>query len=87
MSGRYEQDWAVLGYTTGYTDTLGVRRAYRGRRLAPALLAASMAAFRADGMQYADLDVDTENPSGAHSLYARLGYEVTHGSAMYSIEL
>jgi ribosomal protein S18 acetylase RimI-like enzyme len=87
LSGRYEHDWAALGYTTGYTDTLGVRRAYRGRRLAPALLAASMAAFRADGIEYAELDVDTENPSGAHGLYARLGYEVTHGSAMYTIEL
>ena len=87
LSDRYEQDWAVAGYTSGYTATLGVRRAYRGRRLAPALLAASMAAFRDDGMQYAELDVDTENPSGAHGLYARLGYEVTHGSALYSIEL
>lgn len=87
LSGRYEQDWAVLGYTTGYTETLGVRRAYRGRRLAPALLAASMAAFRADGIEYAELDVDSENPSGAHGLYARLGYEVTSGSVLYSIEL
>ena len=87
LSGRYEADWAARGYTSGYTDTLGVRRAYRGRRLAPALLAASMAAFRADGMQYAELDVDTANPSGAHDLYARLGYQVQHGSAMYSVEL
>ncbi|WP_298456990.1 GNAT family N-acetyltransferase [uncultured Cellulomonas sp.] len=87
MTGRYEQDWAVAGYTSGYTEILGVRRAYRGRRLAPALLAASMAAFRADGIQYAELDVDTENPSGAHGLYERLGYEVRHGSVMYSIEL
>jgi ribosomal protein S18 acetylase RimI-like enzyme len=55
--------------------------------VAPALLAASMGAFRADGMQYAELDVDSENPSGALGLYTRLGYEVVHGSAMYSIEL
>lgn len=87
MSSRYEHDWAMLGYTAGYTETLGVRRAYRRRGLAPALLAASMTAFRADGMQYAELDVDTENPSGAHGLYARLGYEVTHGLALYSVEL
>ncbi|WNB84446.1 GNAT family N-acetyltransferase [Cellulomonas sp. ATA003] len=87
MSGRYEQDWSVVGYTSGYTEILGVRRAYRGRRLAPALLAASMAAFRADGIEYAELDVDTENPSGAHGLYERLGYEVRHGSVMYTVEL
>jgi mycothiol synthase len=87
LSSRFEQDWAVHGYTGGYTSTLGVRRAYRRRGVAPALLVASMAAFRDDGMQYAELDVDSENPSGALGLYTRLGYEVIHGSAMYSIEL
>jgi ribosomal protein S18 acetylase RimI-like enzyme len=87
LSNRYEQDWAVQGFTSGYTATLGVRRAYRRRGVAPALLAASMAAFRADGMQYAELDVDSENPTGALGLYTRLGYEVVHGSAMYSVEL
>ncbi|HEV6955547.1 MAG TPA: GNAT family N-acetyltransferase, partial [Promicromonospora sp.] len=46
-----------------------------------------MRAFAADGMQYASLDVDTENPSGAHGLYASLGYEKVSGSRMYSIEI
>jgi ribosomal protein S18 acetylase RimI-like enzyme len=87
ISGRYEHDWEVAGFTSGYTELLGVRRAWRGRGLAPALLTAAMASFRADGMQYAELDVDTENPSGAHGLYASLGYEVTHGAIMYTIEV
>lgn len=87
ISGRYEHDWEVAGFTSGYTELLGVRRAWRGRGLAPALLTAAMASFRADGMQYAELDVDTENPSGAHGLYASLGYEVTHGAVMYTIEV
>ncbi|WP_431838543.1 GNAT family N-acetyltransferase [Cellulomonas sp. Y8] len=87
ISGRYEHDWEIAGFTSGYTELLGVRRAWRGRGLAPALLTAAMASFRADGMQYAELDVDTENPSGAHGLYASLGYEVTHGAIMYTIEV
>ncbi len=87
MSGRYEHDWAVAGFTSGYTELLGVRRAWRGRGVAPALLEAAMRSFRADGMEYAELDVDTANPSGAHGLYARLGYEVTHGAVMTSIEV
>jgi len=87
VSGRYEHDWEVAGFTSGYTELLGVRRAWRGRGLAPALLTAAMASFRADGMQYAELDVDTENPSGAHGLYASLGYEVTHGAVMYTIDV
>jgi mycothiol synthase len=87
VSGRYEQDWVVAGATSGYTELLGVQRRWRGRGLAVALLAAAMRAFAADGMQYAELGVDTANPSGAHGLYAWLGYEVTHGSVMTSIEL
>ncbi|WHP18093.1 GNAT family N-acetyltransferase [Cellulomonas sp. ES6] len=87
LSGRYEQDWPVAGYTSGYTELLGVRRAWRGRGLAVALLTAVMEAYREDGIQYAELDVDTANPSGAHGLYADLGYEVTHGSRLLTIEL
>lgn len=87
VAGRYEHDWAVAGYTSGYSELLGVRRAWRGKGLSVALLTASMRSFLADGMQYAELDVDTANPSGAHGLYASLGYEVTHGSALYTIEL
>jgi mycothiol synthase len=87
LSGRYEQDWPVVGYSSGYTETLGVRRDYRGRKIAVALLSAAMAVYRDGGVEYAELDVDTENPSGAHGLYASLGYEQKHGSRMYSIEL
>ncbi|MGN8245379.1 GNAT family N-acetyltransferase [Cellulomonas soli] len=87
LSDRFEQDWAVAGYTSGYTHLLGVRRAWRGRGLAVALLSAAMAAYRADGMQYAEIGVDTANPSGAHGLYAALGYEVRHTSTMLSIEI
>ncbi|GGM23130.1 GNAT family N-acetyltransferase [Promicromonospora citrea] len=87
LAGRYPDDFAVRGYSFGYTDILGARRAYRGRRIALAALAAGMRAFAADGMEYAALDVDTANPSGAHGLYASLGYVKQSGSRMLSIEL
>lgn len=87
LSGRFEQDWEPLGYTCGYTELLGVRRAWRGRRLAGALLGRAMEAYRADGMEYACLGVDTANPTGAHGLYAQLGYEATHGQVLYSVEI
>lgn len=87
LSGRYELDWPVLGYTCGYTKILGVRVPWRGRGLATGLLTRVMAAYRADGMEYACLGVDTANPSGAHGLYEKLGYEPTHGQVMYSVEL
>ncbi|WP_448629289.1 GNAT family N-acetyltransferase [Cellulomonas soli] len=87
LSDRFDQDWEVTGYTAGYTHLLGVRRPWRGRGLAVSLLRAAMAAYVADGMQYAEIGVDTANPSGAHGLYAALGYEVRHVSTMLSIEV
>ncbi|WP_277213837.1 GNAT family N-acetyltransferase [Isoptericola croceus] len=87
MAARYDEDFPVKGYTFGYTELLGTRRAYRGRKAGLAALAAGMRAFAADGMEYAGLDVDTANPSGAHGMYAALGFEVTHSSRMLSIEL
>lgn len=87
MSGVYEQDWEPLGYTCASTELLGVRRAWRGTGLGSALLRHAMEAYRAAGLEYATLGVDTANPSGAHGLYTRLGYEPTQGQVLYSVEL
>ncbi|MFF2451098.1 GNAT family N-acetyltransferase [Isoptericola sp. NPDC058082] len=87
VAARFTADFAVRGHPFGYTEILGVRRAYRGRKVAVALLAAGMRAFAADGMAVAALDVDTQNPSGAHGLYASLGYTERHGSRLVTIEL
>ncbi|ACQ80180.1 GCN5-related protein N-acetyltransferase [Beutenbergia cavernae DSM 12333] len=87
ISSKPEENWASQGWTDGHTELLGVRRAWRGRRLAPALLAAAMHAYRAAGLEFATLDVDTENPSGAHTLYGALGYERTGTSVLSVIDL
>jgi mycothiol synthase len=76
LGSAYEADWQAQGYSCGWADLLGVRPAWRDRRLAPALLAASMRALRASGMQRADIGVDSENASGALGLYGNLGYAV-----------
>lgn len=87
ISGRYEQDWPALGWTEGYTEMIGVLPEWRGRHVASALLTRAMRAYAEDGMEYAGLDVDTDNPTGAPLLFAHLGYERTRGSAMYTIEI
>jgi mycothiol synthase len=87
LGERYEHDWESQGYTAGYTGLLGVRRAYRGRRIAAALLTHAMHVYAADGVQRAELDVDTDNPTGAPALYARLGYTKSDGSTLHTIEL
>lgn len=85
-SSKYEQDWDINGFTSGYIDVLGVRRGYRGRKIGVGLLAAAMAKYRDLGLQYAELDVDSANPSGALGIYTQLGFEVSSGSTMYSLE-
>ena len=77
----------LLGHSEGYTDLLGVRRTWRGRGLAPALLAEAMRRYRASGMENAGLGVDTENPSGALGLYERMGYVPTQRSIVFDLPL
>ncbi|WP_281861993.1 GNAT family N-acetyltransferase [Salana multivorans] len=84
LSGRYEQDWPALGYTSGYTDLLGVRREYRGRRVATALLVAAMRAYRDAGMEYACLGVDSALDDAESTLYGQLGFEATRGSTLWA---
>lgn len=86
LSNAYTQDWQAQGYTQGWTGLLGVRPRWRGRRLAPALLAAALRAFAADGMAKAGLDVDTGNASGALRLYEGMGYRVEHTSVTWAVE-
>jgi ribosomal protein S18 acetylase RimI-like enzyme len=58
----------------GYTEDISVRRPWRQRGLATALLARSLKLLKQQGMQEAALGVDTENLSGALQLYERLGF-------------
>ena len=44
-----------------------------------------MRRFAADGMDAACLGVDTENPSGALSLYERLGYRPTASTCVHEL--
>ncbi|MGF6836105.1 mycothiol synthase [Paenarthrobacter sp. TE4293] len=62
------------GFKEGYTELLGVRRAFRGRGIAQALLADAMRRYTGAGMDVASLDVDSANPTGALELYLGMGY-------------
>ncbi|MDN5852102.1 MAG: GNAT family N-acetyltransferase [Actinomycetia bacterium] len=86
VNAEFEIDWEPQGFTDGYTDMIGVRRAWRGCGLARHLLALSAKSFADAGREYATLDADAENPSGAVKLYESLGYETTHRAAYYSVD-
>jgi mycothiol synthase len=67
----------------GWVNLLGVRRRWRRRGLALALLHESFREFRRKGLPRALLGVDSENPTGATRLYERAGMHVTQTSDTY----
>lgn len=67
----------------GYTENICVRRPWRGKGLAKALIALSLQAIKERGMEHAALGVDSQNLSGALQLYQSMGYEVVKRMAIY----
>jgi mycothiol synthase len=63
-----------LGRLVGHTESISVRRPWRRRGLARALIAASFPLLRARGMTEAALGVDTQNLSGALRVYEGCGF-------------
>ena len=74
MNGIYRHENERLGVDLGWLDHVSVRRPWRGRGLASALIVRSLAVLRDRGMAFAALGVDAENPTGALGLYERFGF-------------
>jgi mycothiol synthase len=72
----------------GYVDELCVRRPWRGRGVARALLSAACGELRRRGQPVVHLGVDSENPTGAMRLYASAGFSRRRRvTVVYSREL
>ena len=67
----------------GYTEFISVRRPWRKRGLARALIAHSLHAQRALGMTESALGVDSENLSGAVRLYESCGFRLVKRNTIY----
>jgi mycothiol synthase len=59
----------------GHTEHIFVRKPWRRRGLATALVVQSLRALKIHGMEEAELGVDSENESGAYEFYRRMGYQ------------
>ncbi len=66
----------ALGVTRGWLDSVFVRRPWRGKGLARALVALSLEVIAARGMDSAILGVDADNPTGALGVYTDNGFVV-----------
>ena len=71
----------------GYVGALGVRRPWRGRGLAKALLLHSFADFHRRGQARVTLNVDADSPTGATHLYERVGMHVESCGVVFEKEL
>lgn len=83
MTQVYPDDFESQGYVGGYIPLVGVTRAWRRKGVAPALLAAAFRRYREAGHEKVALDVDSENPSGALTLYTGMGFEPTTRSVAF----
>ena len=66
-----------------WVESVSVRRPWRRRGLAKALLARSLVAAREAGFTSAGLGVDAENPTGALGLYESLGFAAERTGIAY----
>ena len=67
----------------GWTEFISVRRPYRRRGLARALIARSLRAQKQAGMTESALGVDSENLSGATKVYEDCGFRVVKRNTVY----
>lgn len=68
----------------GWINEIGVLRSHRGRGIASALLVTSFAGFWARGLRRVRLNVDSENTSGAVSLYERVGMRTVNSYDLWA---
>jgi mycothiol synthase len=78
-----EAENEALGRKRGLLDSVFVRRQWRGRGLAYALVMHSLRLLRDRGQTSAWLGVDAENPNGALRLYEKAGFAVDTRAAAY----
>jgi mycothiol synthase len=68
----------VTGHADGWLGQIGVRRPWRKRGVATAIICRVMSLMAEAGLDRAALGVDSDNQSGALRLYERLGFFTEH---------
>ena len=76
MSYIWRSENEELGIRLGWLERIAVRRPWRRRGVARALIASALAGLRDAGMEEAMLGVDAENLTGALGLYESMGFAV-----------
>lgn len=83
MTWIWKAENETLGVRRGWLEHISVRRPWRKRGLATALIVSALTGLRGAGMSEAMLGVDAENLTGALGLYEKLGFRVKDRSTNY----
>lgn len=83
MSFIWAEENETLGLRRGWLEHISVRRPWRRRGLASALIAESLHALRGAGMTEAALGVDAENLTGALRVYEGMGFRRVRTGVLY----
>lgn len=87
LTHRFPADDALTGKKYALIDNIAVLRTHRGRGIASALIAHALHAYKSNSLDFANLGVDADNPTGAHRLYTKLGFELLRRSVIYEREI
>jgi mycothiol synthase len=85
QTAEFEAVQETTGLREAFVAKVGTTPDHRRRGLAGVLLGHALVRYREDGFDRAALDVDSENPSGALSIYERAGFEVTKRYTLYTL--
>jgi len=88
LSNRFPDDDVEVGGNVervGWIDKVATLRNWRKRGVASALIASAADLYRSEGLTHAGLYVDSDNPTGAVSVYERLGFRVTRQSVTFEL--
>ncbi len=81
LCAKFEQDWNASGWREGYIDEVALHEEWRSFDLVPAMMATSMNAILASGIEYAGIDVTIdpreEDPYARMGVYEKFGFERT----------
>ena len=87
LTRRHPADDETLGAKYAWMDLIATHPDHRGRGIAAAMIIDTLTAYRRDGIERAALEVDADSPTGAHRLYAKLGFEPWHAVETDELDL
>lgn len=81
-SNKYPHDFDDRGWPHAWVDGVGTARSHRRLGLGSALITMAMESMVENGMEYAILGVDADNPTGAYGVYENLGFTQLRAETM-----